>query len=174
MKKLNLFVVALFVFSSTVFAQDKLLSLDDIFSPDAGKRVRFGGALPQMRWAADGKSFMQLVGGKLMRVDAVSGQSSLYYDAAKLSLALARVGVRADEADGIANSPFVNFSADGKSILLNNSNDLWLYDIATANLKRLTNNKAEELEEDLSPDGKFVSFVRGNNLFVIDIAKGNE
>ena len=53
-------------------------------------------------------------------------------------------------------------------------NDLWFYDIATANLKRLTNNKAEELEEDLSPDGKWVSFVRGNNLYVIDLAKANE
>ena len=174
MKKTALLFCIAISLSSFVFAQDKLLSLDDIFSPDAGKRVRFGGTLPQMRWAADGKSFVQLVGGKLMRVDAVSGGSSAYYDAAKLSLALVRVGVRADEADGIANSPFVNFSADGKSILLNNSNDLWLYDIATANLKRLTNNKAEELEEDLSPDGKFVSFVRGNNLYVIDVAKANE
>lgn len=174
MKKLNFVAIAILAFSAFAFAQDKMLSVDDIFSPDPAKRVRFGGTLPQMRWAADGKSFMQLVGGKLMRVDAVSGASSAYYDAARLSLALARVGVRADEADGTANSPFLNFSTDGKSILLNNSNDLWLYDVAAGNLKRLTNNKAEELEEDLSPDGKFVSFVRGNNLFVIDVAKANE
>ncbi len=174
MKKFAFTVVSIIALSSFVFAQDKLLTIDDIYSPDVSKRVRFSGSLPQMRWASDGKSFMQIVTGKLMRVDAVSGASSAYYDAAKLSLALSRVGVRADEADQIANSPFLNFSADGKGILLNNSNDLWFYDLGTATLKRLTNNKAEELEEDLSPDGKFVSFVRGNNLFVIDVAKGGE
>ncbi|HMT06685.1 MAG TPA: DPP IV N-terminal domain-containing protein, partial [Pyrinomonadaceae bacterium] len=79
-----------------------------------------------------------------------------------------------DEADQIANSPFLNFTADGKGILLNSQSDLWFYDLGTATLKRLTNNKAEEMEEDLSPDGKWVSFVRGNNLFVIDVAKGGE
>ncbi|HMT06686.1 MAG TPA: hypothetical protein PKA82_01695, partial [Pyrinomonadaceae bacterium] len=83
MKKLSLVIAVAFALSSFTFAQDKLLSLDDIFSPDMSKRVRFGGALPQMRWAADGRSFMQIANGKLMRVDAISGQSSAYYDAAK-------------------------------------------------------------------------------------------
>lgn len=174
MKKIRYIFVAFFALSTVVIAQDKLLSIDDIFNPDPAKRVRFSGSLPQLRWAADGKSLMQIAGGKLLRVDAVSGQSSAYYDAAKLSLALSRVGVRADEADRIANSPGLNFNADSTGILLNSQNDLWFYDIATGNLKRLTNNRAEELEEDLSPDGKWVSFVRGNNLFVIDLAKANE
>ena len=40
--------------------------------------------------------------------------------------------------------------------------------------KRITNNDAEELEADLSPDGKKVSFVRGNDLFVVDVASGKE
>ena len=157
MKKSAVLFSIVLLLSAVVVAQDKLLSIDDIFNPDPAKRVRFSGSLPQLRWAADGRSFMQIAGGKLMRVDAVSGRSSAYYDAAKLSLALSRVGVRADEADRIANSPGLNFNADSTGILLNNQNDLWFYDIATANLKRLTNNKAEELEEDLSPDGKWVS-----------------
>ena len=43
MKKIQRLVVALFVFSSVAFAQDKLLTLDDIFSPDPARRVRFSG-----------------------------------------------------------------------------------------------------------------------------------
>ncbi len=174
MKKTRLLVVLLFAFSAVAFAQDKLISVDDIFSPDSAKRVRFSGALPQVRWAPDGKSLMQIAGGKLLRVDAVSGRSEAYFDTARLSLALTRVGVRADQADIISNSPGLKFNADSTGILLNNQNDLWYYDTASGNLKRLTNNRAEELEEDLSPDGKWVSFVRGNNLYVIDIAKANE
>ena len=174
MKKSAVLVSIVLFLSALVVAQDKLLSIDDIFNPDPAKRVRFSGALPQVRWAADGRSLMQIAGGKLLRVDAVSGQSSAYFDAARLSLALTRVGVRGDHADAISNSPGLKFNADSTGILLNNQNDLWFYDIATGNLKRLTNNKAEELEEDLSPDGKWVSFVRGNDLYVIEVAKANE
>ena len=68
----------------------------------------------------------------------------------------------------------MKFNADESGILLNNADDLWYYDISTRTLKRLTNNREEEKEADFSPDGKWVSFVRGNNLFVVDVAKANE
>ena len=41
-------------------------------------------------------------------------------------------------------------------------------------LKRLTSNADEEMEADFSPDGRMVSFVRKNDLYVVDIAKGGE
>jgi dipeptidyl-peptidase-4 len=53
-------------------------------------------------------------------------------------------------------------------------NDLWIYDTVGRNLRRLTNDHDEEKEVDFSPDGRWVSFVRGNNLFVVDAAKGGE
>ena len=48
------------------------------------------------------------------------------------------------------------------------------YDFAAGKAKRLTNTPIEELEADFSPDGKMISFVRGNNLFVINAATGRE
>ena len=63
---------------------------------------------------------------------------------------------------------------DESGILINNANDLWYYDISGRTLKRLTNNNDEEKEADFSPDGKWVSFVRGNNLYAVDVAKANE
>src|SRR5262249_54527147 len=52
--------------------------------------------------------------------------------------------------------------------------DLWYYDIAASTMKRLTKDKDEKKEADFSPDGRWVSFVRGNNLFVTDIVSGVE
>lgn len=174
MKKIHLLFVVLLTFSSLAFAQDKLLTLDDIFSTDTKVRVRFGGMPTFVQWAADGKTFKQVVNGKLMRVDAMTGQAVPYYDNVSLANALMRVGVKAEEANSLANSPGLQFNADESAILLNNANDLWHYDIASRALRRLTNGKVEEKEEDFSPDGKWVSFVRSNDLYVVDLARGNE
>lgn len=174
MKKIQWLVVVFFAFSSVAFAQDKLLTLDDIFNPDPAKRIRFGGTPVFVQWSADGKSFKQTINGKLMRVDAMTGQAVPYYDSGSLATALLRVGLKADEANGLANSAALHFNADESAILINNAKDLWHYDISSRLLKRLTNNTTEEKEEDFSPDGKWVSFVRGNDLFAVDVAKGNE
>ncbi|MFT3743588.1 MAG: DPP IV N-terminal domain-containing protein [Pyrinomonadaceae bacterium] len=173
MKKFQSLAIIFFALSSAVFAQDKLLTLDDIFNPDAAKRVRFGGMPVSVQWSPDGKSFKQMIGGKLMRVDAVTSQAVPYLDSDSLSAALQRVGVKAADASLMANSPFLEFNADETAIVLSNANDLWLYETATRSIKRLTNDRAEELEASFSPDGKYVSFVRGNNLFVVD-TKGSE
>ncbi len=174
MKKIHLLFVVLLTFSSLAFAQDKLLTLDDIFSPDTKVRVRFGGMPTFVQWAADGKSFKQVVNGKLMRVDAMTGQAAPYFDSVSLANALMRVGVKAEEANTLANSPGLHFNEDESAILINNANDLWHYDVSTRALKRLTNGKVEEKEEDFSPDGRWVSFVRGNDLYVVDVAKSGE
>jgi dipeptidyl-peptidase-4 len=175
MKNIHRIVVALFVFATAAVAQDRLLTLDDIFSPDPAKRVRFSGSLPQPIWSADGKSFRQVQNGRLVRVDAVTGQNAVpYMDSGKLAAALSRTGIKAEDAAAMANSPNLQFNADESGILFNNASDLWYYDVATGNLKRLTENYDAELEADISPDGKWVSFVRNNNLFVVDVAKANE
>ena len=174
MKILRSFAIAVLCFASPLFAQDKLLTLDDIFSPDPARRVRFGGTPVAVQWAADGRSFKQVIGGRLMRVDAMTARAEPYLDSGSLSAALQRVGVKADEATALANSPFLQFNADESAILINNASDLWVYDTATRSLKRLTSNREEEKEADFSPDGRWVSFVRGNNIFVVDVAKANE
>ncbi len=174
MKKIQWLVVVILTFSAVAFAQDKLLALDDIFNPDAAKRVRFGGTPVFVQWSPDGRSFKQVISGRLMRVDAATGQAVLYFDSASLAAALMRAEVKADEATALANSPALQFNGDESGILINNASDLWYYDLSGRNLKRLTNTKTEEKEADFSPDGKWVSFVRGNNLFAIAVVKGGE
>jgi hypothetical protein len=78
MRKLLTFHLIIFALSTLAAAQDKLLTLDEIFSPDAKVRVRFGGMPVFVQWAPDGRSFRQVIGGRLMRVDAASGQAVPY------------------------------------------------------------------------------------------------
>src|SRR5436190_1685316 len=175
MKRSLVFLVSLCAFSSFVRSQDRLLTLDDIFSPDASKRVAFGGRPANITWAADGKSFKETRTGRLVRVDAVSGNAVAYYDSDKLANALqAATAAPLNETQRLANSTSLNFNKSETAILINFKDEIWLWDIRAGFLKRLTDNKIEEMEESFSPDEKFVSFVRGNNLYVIDLATGGE
>ena len=175
MKRASFLLVSLVAFSSFVLAQDRLLTIDDIYHPDPAKRVAFGGSPARVTWAPDGKSFKETRAGKLMRVDAVTGNTVPYLDSDRLALALQKTaGLSAAEATRMANTASLHFNKGETAILVNHGNDLWHYDVLEGVLTRLTNNKESELEEDFSPDGKLVSFVRGNNLFVVDVAKGDE
>ncbi|MEP6788812.1 MAG: S9 family peptidase [Acidobacteriota bacterium] len=174
MNKARLLLLLFLSFSLSAVSQDKLLTLDDIFNPDAAKRVRFGGTPVSAQWSADGHSFKQTIGGRLMRVDAMTAQAVPYFDSGSLSAALQSVGVTTADANALANSQGLRFNGDESAVLINNASDLWYYDIAGRALKRLTTTRDEEKEADFSPDGKWVSFVRGNNLYAVDVAKANE
>ncbi|MEJ7847471.1 MAG: S9 family peptidase [Pyrinomonadaceae bacterium] len=174
MKKITFLFTAILAFSSAASAQDKLLTLDEIFSTDSKARVNFAGAPSRLQWANDGRSFKMMRDGKLMRVDPVTGQSSPFFDSSRFASALEKAGIKADEAQRMSNSGALQFNNADNAILVNHLNDVWHYDASSGNMKRLTNNKDEEIEADFSPDGRWVSFVRGNNLYAVDIATGKE
>jgi len=68
------------------------------------------------------------------------------------------------------------FSADGRRVLVPMGGELYLYDLSVraASARRLTNNDAYETDARFSPRGNFVSFVREQNLWIVDLANGQE
>jgi dipeptidyl-peptidase 4 len=68
------------------------------------------------------------------------------------------------------------FSSDGRRLLLPLGGDLYLYELgAKADpVVRLTNSDAYETDAKLSPAGRYVSFIRDQNLFVIDLRTRKE
>ena len=124
-------------------------------------------------WAADGRSFKQIEGEQIKRVDAITGESKPFYDTQQFVNALAAAGLLgARDAYRLANSIALKFNASETAILLNQNNDLWHYDISAGTVKRITNSTEPEVEEAYSPDGKWVSFVRNNDLYVASVATG--
>jgi dipeptidyl-peptidase-4 len=159
-------LIALILVSSAI-AQDKLLTLDDLYDP--AKRVNFNGAPPIGLTWLDEKHYLQRKGPQLLKVDAMTGESRPFYDAAKMEAAFAKLpGISAEDAKQIAQSRF-NLYAGKSTALINYANDLFYYQFDSDRAVRLTHSAEEEVGEELSPDGRLVSFVRNYNIHVVDV-----
>src|SRR5678815_2628319 len=66
-----------------------------------------------------------------------------------------------------------SFAPDSRHLLIPMNGDLYVYDLTrtgAAAVRRLTNTDAYETDARFSPHSNFVSFIRDQNLFVIDLA----
>ncbi len=65
-------------------------------------------------------------------------------------------------------------SKDKKQIIFSHRGDLYYYHLNKKLFKRLTASFEEEKVPGFSPNGKYVSYVRGNNLYILEISTGLE
>jgi dipeptidyl-peptidase-4 len=65
------------------------------------------------------------------------------------------------------------WSPKGDSILLAGDNDLWIYDVRTAQVKRLTHDDSVKELPTFSPTGDRAAFVEKNDLYVVEISTGH-
>src|SRR5256885_7170489 len=150
-KPLILIIVLLVLGSPRVFAQNKLLTIDDIFDP--AKRVNFSGTPVNPRWLKDGEHY--IVASKdrnafprLLKVNAVTGKSEPFYDAAKMQAAfLAMPGTSKDDAHRLANQTSYEMNPSETGVLINFANDLFYYEFGSDHAVRLTSNPDEEVGE---------------------------
>jgi dipeptidyl-peptidase-4 len=159
----------------SLVAQNKLLTIDDIFDPV--KKVNFNGTTPNVRWLKDGNHYLLTNDAsrrdvpRLQKVNAATGVAVPFFDAAKMQAAFAALpGVSSDDARQLANRGNYNLNPAETAVLINWSNDLFYYELGSDRAVRLTSNPEEEVGEGFSPDGKMVSFVRENNLYVEDLS----
>ena len=164
--------------AAAVLAQEKQLTIDDIFDP--AKRVNFSGTPANPRWLKDGIHYIvvskdKTASPRLLKVNAITGKSEPFYNAARMEAAFdALSGIGKDVAKRLANQTTYQMNPEETAVLINQANDLFLYEFGSDRAIRLTNNPEEEVGESFSPDGKMISFVRSNNLFVEDIATQRE
>jgi len=173
-KALLLATVFLTLVTPSLKAQNKLLTIDDIFDPV--KKVNFNGSTPTVRWLKDGNHYLitnetsRSDVPRLQKVDAATGEAVAFFDAAKMEAAFAALpGVSAQDARQLANRDNYNLNPAETAVLINWSNDLFYYELGSDRAIRLTSNPEEEVSEEFSPDGRMISFVRENNLYVEDL-----
>jgi dipeptidyl-peptidase-4 len=166
--------LCLLVLSLPSFAQEKLLTIDDIFDP--AKRVNFNGTSANPRWLKDGVHYIvasreRNASPRLLKVNAVTGRSQPFYDAAKMEAAFkALTGISDADAKRLANQSSYQMNPEETAVLINYAKDLFYYEFGKDRAVRLTHNPEAEVGEGFSPDGRMVSFVRNYNLYVQDIA----
>jgi dipeptidyl-peptidase 4 len=159
-------------------AQSKgLLTVDAIYHPE--RRVAFSG-FPEddISWLDAATYVVTRPSGRgyeWLKVDAASGQTSPLFDADRMETALASLpGVTRTEASLIARSNSLTFNSARSGVLVTIADDLYVYDIPGAKATRVTTTTGTEEEASFSPDGKFVAFVRMNNLYVVDVSTQRE
>ncbi len=160
-------------------AQTRRLTIDDIF--DAKAKISFGGhPVTGLEWLDD-THFLQPKTAEpgevesLSVIDARTGKAVALFDSALLEHDIAAIdGVKPEDAKKLARPPEPNLSTSHDRMILTIAGDLWLYDLNTRKLKRLTSKSGEEEEAGFSPDGSMVAFVRGNDLYVVDTATATE
>jgi dipeptidyl-peptidase-4 len=174
-RALLLATVFLALATQSLKAQNKLLTIDDIFDPV--KKVNFSGTTPAVRWLKDGHHYLITNDAerkdvpRLQKVNAATGATTPFFDAAKMQAAFAALpGVSAENARQLANRGNYDLNPAETAVLINWSNDLFYYEFGSDRAVRLTSNPDPEVGEGFSPDGRMVSFVRGNNLYVEDLS----
>src|SRR6267378_2684384 len=175
-KRSYLYLVLAFVLlhAPLALAQDKLLTIDDIYDP--AKRVNFSGTPSNPRWLKDGVHYIVVskdrsASPRLLKVNAVTGKADPFYSAVKMEAAFdALSGISKETAKRLANQTSYQMNPDETGVLINQANDLFYYEFGSDRALRLRHNPEEEVGESFSPDGRMISFIRNNNLCVEDIA----
>ena len=152
----------------------KLLTLKMIYGPRG--RVNFSGSYARgMSWLPDGKHFQQRRDGVPTRIDAISGdEAGPVYDHEALEAALkAHADFDDRAARRLARRPS-QFNSDRCVVLIQHQRRLYRYCFADGRLLRLTEKAESRREVALSPGGGYVSFVRDNNVYVINASTGQQ
>jgi dipeptidyl-peptidase-4 len=114
----------------------------------------------------------------LWAMDTTTGAMRMLVDSAKLgggeiseAEKMRRERARVGGSKGIVE---YEWAPDGKSVLVPVDGDLFLADVASGAVRKLTNTPETEIDSHVSEGGRYVSFVRGQNLYAIDLSTGAE
>ncbi|TDF38284.1 S9 family peptidase [Alteromonadaceae bacterium M269] len=66
------------------------------------------------------------------------------------------------------------WSADGKSLLFPLAGDAYVYKLGEENAKQLLKTEAFETDIRFSPKGNYISYIRDQNLYIMDVKTGEE
>jgi dipeptidyl-peptidase-4 len=116
---------------------------------------------------------------ELWVADAASGGKRLVASTAALALPSDPPPAKEKGEEKPARPPSVTlddhrWSPDGRRVLVSGGADLWLLDVTSGRLDRLTRGPEKEEFATFSPDGKRVAFIRGNDLHAIELAGRRE
>ncbi|HZW38440.1 MAG TPA: S9 family peptidase [Ignavibacteriaceae bacterium] len=168
-------LILVILFYSAALAQLSELSIKDLFS----NRSFYGKSYPGVKWSNDGEKYYYLKmdpnGRAIFEYDVKTGNENILVKESDLK-------THDGDAGGFQISNYV-FSPDQNYILFTGvlparttktGGAFYLYDIKNKKFSLLADSEKEQVNAVFSPDGKRLGFVRGNNIWSIDIQSGKE
>src|ERR1700732_1405666 len=159
----------------------KALTVDRIYGdgPSLSGRLTKG-----IAWTPDSKqlSFFETKGAgkeaktELWVMDVATGQRHALLSAEKLEAVLPPDSEKTTQATGLgrhAPSQY-QWAPGGGAILFQGATSLAWFDLKTQASRTLVSGKEGIADPKISPDGRYVSFVRNHNLWLISVADGKE
>jgi dipeptidyl-peptidase-4 len=161
-------------------AAHKPLSVDRIYSePSLNGRLTRG-----IAWTPDSKQISFFEGtatGKagrteLWSVDVASGQRRVILSAERLEAVLPPDAEQSTQATGLGRHAPAEYqwAPGGGALLFQGATSLAWLDLKTQASRTLVSGKERIADPKISPDGKYVSFVRNHNLWLVSVADGKE
>lgn len=136
-----------------------------------------GSPMKDVTWLDDGQHFLQLKDGRMRKVRAETGRilPEPTADAKKIETALkALPTLDAATVQSIAARAAAQPLDGKKGDYFTHADDLYYYYLDGSKSVRLTHSTGTKELVTVSPDGQYVAFVRGNNLYVVDIVTQTE
>jgi dipeptidyl-peptidase-4 len=158
----------------------KQYTVEAIYAPSAGSARPPAG----VQWSPDGSKLTYIqpgAGGEqesLYYFDPASGKSAQLIAADKLEALTPSTSNLKDDRQRENRARFgvadYQWSPDSMSLLFDALGQLWIFDVATAKGRQLTDAGEPSSDPKFSPDGKFLSYLRAHNLYVRPAAGGAE
>ena len=156
------------------------LTVERIFAtPSLSGKLHTG-----LAWAPDGKHLSYVEAGgsgktakqELWIVDSATGQRSVLITGEEWESALTGPAAKDSQATGLGRHvpPLYQWAPAGDAILLQGSTALAWFDLKSHTSRALVSGVQELADPKISPDGKYVSFVRRHNLWVVSTVDGKE
>jgi dipeptidyl-peptidase-4 len=161
-------------------AAGKALTVERIYAqPSLSGRLERG-----LAWTPDSKqlSFFETKGtGKdakteLWVMDVATGERRVLIPTEKLAGILPAEQGRATQATGLGRRPPAEYqwAGDGTAILFVGPKSLAWYELASQSPRPLISGNESLSDVKISPDGRYVSFVRGHNVWAVSVTDGRE
>ena len=170
MKRLSLVLFITIFCATTLYAQRTPIEFDTIYDGTFSQN-----GITNVRWMNDGKFYTESREYQIIRSNIVKDEELVLFDGAQFS--------DGDHPNGILVEGY-QFSADERKILIrtdvksiwrrSTKENYYVYDRETEALTKLTDTNGDQQNGELSPQGDKAAFVRGNNLFWVDLTTGRE
>jgi dipeptidyl-peptidase-4 len=168
MCRLPRFLIVLLTLLPAMVGQKKPVTLEALRAAPAGPAMMAGAPV----WSPQGGRFLYREGTKVRLYASAGRERKDLFDTADLRKQAVAVPPepRMDWENRRVQEARLQWSQDGKQVLVLESGDLFVWSEDSGKVEQLTATPVAERDPKLSPDGKRVSFRRGNDLYVLEVA----